>query len=66
MRDEDARALDAHFEAVGAARGQRKWPRIERGKDAKVPLGRLPILTMRVDCSRRSPRRESRQRHLPP
>eukprot|EP00959_Pyramimonas_sp_CCMP1952_P266718 5576413-Pyramimonas_sp.AAC.1 len=55
MRGKDARALDAHFSALRAERGQRKWPRMDRGgKDVRVPLGRLPILTMRVDCSVRS------------
>eukprot|EP00959_Pyramimonas_sp_CCMP1952_P108878 2276671-Pyramimonas_sp.AAC.1 len=34
-----AGALDAHFDAVRARRGQRKWPRMDRGgKDARGPL----------------------------
>eukprot|EP00959_Pyramimonas_sp_CCMP1952_P336161 7039075-Pyramimonas_sp.AAC.1 len=53
MRGKDARALDAHFEASRAGRGQGKWPRMDRGgKDARVPLGRLPTLAVRVDRSR--------------
>eukprot|EP00959_Pyramimonas_sp_CCMP1952_P141623 2964053-Pyramimonas_sp.AAC.1 len=55
MRDEDARSLEAHFEALRAGRLQRKWPRMDRGgKDARVPLGRLPILAMRSDRTDRS------------
>eukprot|EP00959_Pyramimonas_sp_CCMP1952_P319261 6680475-Pyramimonas_sp.AAC.1 len=52
MRDKDARAMGTHFEASRPRRGQRKWPRMDRGgRDARVPLERLPILTMRVDCT---------------
>eukprot|EP00959_Pyramimonas_sp_CCMP1952_P364867 7640728-Pyramimonas_sp.AAC.1 len=54
MHDKGARALEGRFKAFRAGRGQRKWPRIgRRGKDAKVPLGKLPILTMRIDCNAR-------------
>eukprot|EP00959_Pyramimonas_sp_CCMP1952_P470505 9496755-Pyramimonas_sp.AAC.1 len=54
MRDKDARALDAHLEAFRAGRFQQKRRRMDRGgKDARVPLGMLPILTMRVDCRAR-------------
>eukprot|EP00959_Pyramimonas_sp_CCMP1952_P039957 835562-Pyramimonas_sp.AAC.1 len=36
-RDEDAGALDAHFEAFRARRGERKGPTMDRGgKDARV------------------------------
>eukprot|EP00959_Pyramimonas_sp_CCMP1952_P357780 7490910-Pyramimonas_sp.AAC.1 len=50
MHDKDARPLEAHFEAFQAGRGPQKWPRMHRGgKDARVPLRRLPILPMRVD-----------------
>eukprot|EP00959_Pyramimonas_sp_CCMP1952_P228274 4773153-Pyramimonas_sp.AAC.1 len=36
MRDEEVRASDASFEAVRAGRGQRKWPRMDRGgKDTR-------------------------------
>eukprot|EP00959_Pyramimonas_sp_CCMP1952_P036884 771640-Pyramimonas_sp.AAC.1 len=48
IRGKEAKALDAHFAAFRRGRGQRKWPRMDRGgKDARVPLGRLPILTTR-------------------
>eukprot|EP00959_Pyramimonas_sp_CCMP1952_P383916 8045808-Pyramimonas_sp.AAC.1 len=41
MRDKDATALDAHFEACRAGRGQRKWRRIDRGgKDEKTFVAR--------------------------
>eukprot|EP00959_Pyramimonas_sp_CCMP1952_P357384 7483714-Pyramimonas_sp.AAC.1 len=51
MRDKDARALDAHFKAFRAGRGHQKRSRMDQGgKDARVSSGRLPILTMRVDC----------------
>eukprot|EP00959_Pyramimonas_sp_CCMP1952_P309658 6480202-Pyramimonas_sp.AAC.1 len=50
MRDKGARALDAHFEASRAGRGQQKQPRMDRGgNDARVSLRRLPILTTRVE-----------------
>eukprot|EP00959_Pyramimonas_sp_CCMP1952_P194885 4075403-Pyramimonas_sp.AAC.1 len=56
MSDKDAKALDAHIEAFRASRGQRKRPRMGRGgKDARVPLERLPILTVRVDCTGTAP-----------
>eukprot|EP00959_Pyramimonas_sp_CCMP1952_P175926 3676384-Pyramimonas_sp.AAC.1 len=52
MRDKNAWALDGRFEAFRAGHGQRKWPRMDQGgKDARIPLGKLPILTMRVDCN---------------
>eukprot|EP00959_Pyramimonas_sp_CCMP1952_P119544 2499883-Pyramimonas_sp.AAC.1 len=52
MRDKDARALDAQFEALRAGRGQRTRRRMGRGgKDARAPLGRLPILAILVDCA---------------
>eukprot|EP00959_Pyramimonas_sp_CCMP1952_P007161 149801-Pyramimonas_sp.AAC.1 len=44
---EGCRGLEGHFEAL-AGRGQRKRPRMGRGcNDARLPLGRLPILTTR-------------------
>eukprot|EP00959_Pyramimonas_sp_CCMP1952_P471687 9498813-Pyramimonas_sp.AAC.1 len=52
MRDKDVMASDAHFEALTAGRDQQKWSRMEkRGKDAGVPLRRLPKRSMRVDCT---------------
>ena len=51
MRDKDARALGGNADA-NPWLGQRhapRWP--TRGKDARVPLGRLLILTQRVHCT---------------
>eukprot|EP00959_Pyramimonas_sp_CCMP1952_P327511 6856158-Pyramimonas_sp.AAC.1 len=51
MREKGARALEGRVDALRAGRGQRERPRMGRGgKDAWVPLGRLPILTGRVGC----------------
>eukprot|EP00959_Pyramimonas_sp_CCMP1952_P318904 6672567-Pyramimonas_sp.AAC.1 len=48
----------AVLEAFRAGRGQRRWPRLDRGgKVARVPLGKLPILTVRVDRIAPEPRR---------
>eukprot|EP00959_Pyramimonas_sp_CCMP1952_P188805 3948849-Pyramimonas_sp.AAC.1 len=46
-------ALDAHLEAFRAGRGQRKRPRMDPGsKEARVPLGGMPILTLRATYDR--------------
>eukprot|EP00959_Pyramimonas_sp_CCMP1952_P185653 3881700-Pyramimonas_sp.AAC.1 len=50
---QDAGALEGHVEALRAGHCQRNWPtKGQRGKDARVPLGRMPSLVMRVGCIR--------------
>eukprot|EP00959_Pyramimonas_sp_CCMP1952_P249119 5207633-Pyramimonas_sp.AAC.1 len=52
MHDKGAGPSDAQFEAFRAGRGQRTWRRKDRGsEDARVALGGMPILTLRVDCT---------------
>eukprot|EP00959_Pyramimonas_sp_CCMP1952_P241967 5057793-Pyramimonas_sp.AAC.1 len=58
--DEDARALEGHVDTLRVGRGQRRRPRMgRRGKDARAPLGRLPIRAMRADCTSQMDQQEA-------
>eukprot|EP00959_Pyramimonas_sp_CCMP1952_P086474 1808899-Pyramimonas_sp.AAC.1 len=56
MRDEDARSLEVHFEVFerGAA-SEGGQGCTEEARMPGVPLGRLPILTVRADCTLAEP-----------